>query len=415
MLLIALSVAGTAGYFSVWGLSQLFAGASTAVIIMATVLEVAKVITTTALHRYWTKLATGLKIYLTIGVAVLMLITSAGIYGFLSNAYQKTANKLEIHEGELSVLDGKKQLFEKNISDNEKIVATKNKRIDQLTDLRNKQETRLDSAKSNRAKDKARNDIALATNEIQKLSSDIDGLNSKNATLSDSVGKYNTKELELKAGSEVAGEVGPLKYIAALTGAPMGKVVNYLILLLIFVFDPLAIALILMTNRVFQLQGDINPLEVKTTAVKEPLNMPTDIFEHIKTDNVKDVVIPDEQFDDNEPIKEIAPVEEELIPKPQVDEDLVPSPPVVEEATEVVVPIEETKLVSEKAVEVPVYKKEPVVTTGKIEVEDIKEIKENRGYSTPIPPSRSNNTIERISTNKVIKNGDNNKVFFKRK
>ena len=111
MLLIALSVAGTAGYFSVWGLSQLFAGASTAVIIMATVLEVAKVITTTALHRYWTKLAMGLKIYLTTGVAVLMLITSAGIYGFLSNAYQKTANKLEIHEGELSVLDGKKQLF----------------------------------------------------------------------------------------------------------------------------------------------------------------------------------------------------------------------------------------------------------------------------------------------------------------
>jgi hypothetical protein len=132
MLIIALAVAGCAGYFSVWGLSQLFAGASTAVIIMATVLEVGKVITTTALHRYWTKLATSLKIYLTISVAVLMMITSAGIYGFLSNAYQKTANKLEIHEGELGVLDGKKLLFEKNIGDNEKIVATKNKRIDQF-------------------------------------------------------------------------------------------------------------------------------------------------------------------------------------------------------------------------------------------------------------------------------------------
>src|ERR1035437_3335644 len=153
MLLIALSVAGTAGYFSIFGLSQLFSGASTAVIIIATVLEIAKVITTTALHKYWTKLAIGLKIYLTIGVAVLMLITSAGIYGFLSNAYQKTANKLEIHEGELSVLGGKKQLFEKNITDNEKIVVTKNKRIDQLTDLGNRQETRLDLAKSNRAKE----------------------------------------------------------------------------------------------------------------------------------------------------------------------------------------------------------------------------------------------------------------------
>jgi hypothetical protein len=404
MLLIALSVAGTAGYFSIFGLSQLFAGASTAVIIMATVLEIAKVITTTALHKYWTKLAIGLKIYLTIGVAVLMLITSAGIYGFLSNAYQKTANKLEIHEGELSVLGGKKQLFEKNITDNEKIVVTKNKRIDQLTDLGNRQETRLDLAKSNRAKDKVRNDIALATNEIQKLSTDIDGLNSKNGILSDSVGKYNTKALELKSGSEVAGEVGPLKYIAELTGAPMGNVVNYLILLLIFVFDPLAIALILMTNRVFQLQGDINPLEAKKIALKEPLNVPIDIFEHVKSEDVSEDVIPDDQFDDNNVIKETVP-DIILIPKPQVDEDSVPSLPVVEE----------TKLVSEKAVEVPVYKKEPVIPTGKIEVEDIKEIKENRGYSVPIPSSKSNNTIERISTNKVIKNGDNNKVFFKRK
>ncbi len=418
MLLIALSVAGTAGYFSVWGLSQLFAGASTAVIIMATVLEIAKVITTTALHRYWIKLATGLKIYLTTGVAVLMLITSAGIYGFLSNAYQRTANKLEIHEGELSVLDSKKQLFEKNITDNEKIVSTKNKRIDQLTDLRNRQEIRLDSAKSNRAKDKVRNDILLATNEIQKLSNDIDGLNTKNAILSDSVGKYNTKELELKAGSEVAGEVGPLKYIAELTGAPMGKVVNYLILLLIFVFDPLAIALILMTNRVFQLQGQVNPLEVIKDSPKEPLNVPKDILESIQGESliegVNDVVIPDEQFDDNESIKEEVVPNDILVSKPQVDDGL---PMAVETVTEPIISesTEETKLVSEKAVEVPIYKKEPVIPTGKIEVEDIKEIKENRGYSTPIPPSKSNNTIERISTNKVIKNGDNNKVFFKRK
>lgn len=426
MLLIALAVAGTAGYFSVWGLSQLFAGASTAVIIMASILEVGKVITTTALHRYWSKLAKSLKIYLTTSVAVLMIITSAGIYGFLSNAYQKTANKLEIHEGELSVLDGKKQLFEKNISDNEKILATKNKRIDQLTNLRNNQETRLDSAKYTKAKDKARNDIALATSEIQKLSSDIDGLNSKNAILSDSVGKYNTKALQLKAGSEVAGEVGPLKYIAELTGAPMGKVVNYLILLLIFVFDPLAIALILMTNRVFQLEGEANPLEPKKDADKEDLERylayqhNRDIESEIANavnDGVNGPVIPDEQYEDIEPVNDTvndAVIEEINIPKPQVTEDLVPKEPVVEESAPI---IEQTKLVSEKSVEVPVYKKEPVIPTGKIEVENIKEIKENRdrGYSTPIPQPKGNNTIERIGTNKVVKNGDNNKVFFRRK
>ncbi len=389
MLLIALAVAGTAGYFSVWGLSQLFAGASTAVIIMATVLEVAKVITTTALHRYWGRLATGLKVYLTIGVAVLMMITSAGIYGFLSNAYQQTANKLEIHEGELAVLDGKKILFEKNIVDNEKIIYTKNKRIDQLTNIRTNQETRLDSAKNTRAKDKVRNDISVASIEIQKLSLEIDGLNTKNSALFDSVGRYNTKALTLKSGSKVAGEVGPLKYISELTGTPMSKVVNFLILLLIFVFDPLAIALILMTNRAFELQGEDNPLEIKKEVIKDDLKAST---EEITNEGISEGV-------------------NDIIQKPQVAEDLVPKLPVVEESSA----IEETKIVSEKEIEVPVYKKEPVITTGKINLEDIKEIKENRGFSTPIPQSKGTNTIERIGSNKVVKNGDNNKFFFKRK
>src|ERR1017187_647424 len=139
MLFLALAVAGCAGFFSIYGLSHLFAGASTGVIIMGIVLELGKVITTTALHRYWTKIAKGLRTYLTISVVVLMIITSAGIYGFLSNAYQKTANKLEIHQSELSLLDNKKQFFQKSIDDNNKIITTKNKRIDQLTNLRNNQ------------------------------------------------------------------------------------------------------------------------------------------------------------------------------------------------------------------------------------------------------------------------------------
>ena len=72
-------------------------------------------------------------------------------------------------------------------------------------------------------------------------------------------------------------------------------------------------------------------------------------------------------------------------------------------------------MVSESQIEVPIYKKEPVVPNGKIEVEDIKEVKENRGYSVPIPQQRGSNTIERIGSNKHIKDGDNNKFFFKRR
>ena len=364
MLILALAVAGCAAYFSVWGLSQLFAGASTSVIIMASILELSKIVTTTALHTYWDKLAKTLKIYLSISVVILMIITSAGIYGFLSNAYQKTANKLEIHEGELSVLDGKKQIFEKSVIDNQKIIDTKTKRLDQLSNIRTSQESRLDGSKSNRARSSARSDIASANEEIQKLTKDIDDLNAKNAVLSDSIGAYNVKNLEMKSNSDVAGEVGPLKYISELTGAPMANIVNYLILLLVFVFDPLAVALVLATNKVFEIQGEELPLEPKKDSTKEVLE---EILEELK--------------EDNEEVTEEAPIFENI---PEPIEDLATS------------------------------KQEPVVTTGKLQLEDIKEKKEGRGFSVNIPDAKNTNVIERIGANKVVKNGDNNKVYFKR-
>ena len=420
MLILALAVSGCAAYFSVWGLSQLFAGASTAVIIMASVLEIGKIVTTTALHRYWDKISSALRVYLTISVAVLMLITSAGIYGFLSNAYQQTANKLEIHEGEISVLEGKKLLFEKTIRGDSTIIANKNKRIELLTNLRHNQENRIDSAKSTKERDKNRLDIDKASNEIQKWTNEIDVLNSKNAILTDSVGKYNTKELELKAGSSVAAEVGPLKYISELTGTPMGKVVNYLILLLIFVFDPLAIALILMTNRVFELQGETNPLEPEHgEGVNEGVNEGVKIIhDDAVNDGVEEPIFQDEQYkdeyeDDSEPtideVKSIqepvvesitAPVLEEPVIEPVINEVKSIQEPVVEPIVEEVKPIEEPKTIQ---------------ANGKIEYNDIKEIKEiNRGFSVPVPQPKRPNMIERIGSNKMM-DGDNNKVIFKRR
>ncbi len=373
MLIMALAVAGCAAYFSVWGLSQLFAGAGLAVIIMASVLEIGKLVVTTVLHTYWDKLAKALRVYLSISVVVLMLITSAGIYGFLSNAYQKTANKLEIHEGELSVLDGKKGIFQKGIDDNQKIIDTKNKRLDQLSNLRTTQENRIDASKSNRDRKSVRGDIASANSEIQKLSTEIDILNTKNAVLADSIGKYNVKALEMKSGSDVAGEVGPLKYIAELTGISMASVVNYLILLLIFVFDPLAISLVLATNKAFELAGENTPLEPKKDSTKEVLE---DILEELKhehdavTDAVTDAV--------NEIVNEEEPI------------------------------IEESEIL-----EMPTNN--PMMSSGKIALQDIKEIKENqRGYSVNVPQPKSNNNIERIGSNKLIKDGNNSRFFFKR-
>lgn len=390
MLALALIVAACAGYFSVWGLSQLFAGASTAVIIMATGLEIGKIVTTTALHRYWKKLSGLLKTYLTISVVVLMLITSAGIYGFLSNAYQKTANKLEIHEGEIAVFEGKKTLFQDNIDDNGKIIEQKNKRIDQLSQLRTTQETRLDGATNNRNRSGARTDIQNSNSEIQKLSDEVDMLNQKNTSLNDSINKYNTMVLELKAGSDVAAEVGPLKYISELTGVPMANVVNYLILLLIFVFDPLAVALILMTNRIFEIEAE-KENEPETKKIKK--SIPSSITQVIEQKEIEEEpIMMDEQHDDNE-------VEE---PQPEAIEPVVTEPEAIE--PEVIEPV----VIEPEVIESVVTEDE----SNKIRLEDIKEIK-NRGFSVNIPQPNSN-IVERIGSNKFLKNHDNQTVYYKR-
>jgi hypothetical protein len=295
MLFLSLSLAGTAAYFSIWGLSQLFAGASTAVIVMATVLEIGKIATTTMLHTYWLKFSKVLKIYLTISVVVLMLITSAGIYGFLSNAYQTTANKLEIHEGEVNILDVKKQIFEKTIEDNKKIIEDKTKVLNQTSDRLDKRINNIDYTKSNQSRnaDRATND---ANKRLEVINKEIDELNNKNISLSDSVNSYNVKVLELKSNSKVSGEIGPLKYISELTGAPMANIVNYMILLLIFVFDPLAVALILATNKIFQInkkeKEESNKDKLKEEEVKfedEPL-IDEEVHDELITEEEVDVI-----------------------------------------------------------------------------------------------------------------------------
>lgn len=386
--LSAAFIAGCAAYYSVFGLSQLFAGASMAVIIMATSLEVSKIVSVSLLQRYWNKLSTSLKFYLCIGVFVLVCITSGGIYGFLSNAYQKTAYKLEISDGQIGLLEGKKQIFEKNITDNQNIINTKTQRLQQLTGLRTTQENRLDSERSSANRNRARSDISAANKEIQKLNSEIDTLNKRNTGISDSVNFYANKILEAKSSNDVSAEVGPLKYLSALTGHPMDRVVNWFILLLIFVFDPLAVALVIAANRISQLEkGESDePLEEKKNKnyISEKLKIFQNKLKNIKNRNYFSI---------------IAKKKENIFQEPIIEEV----------KTEVVQPIE---IVENKEIK---HKKEPVITTGKIELNDIKEIKEatNRGFSVNIPDPKES-TLKRIGTNKFLKDDDRGKVFFKK-
>ena len=109
--LSALSVSASAAFYSVFGLSKLFAGASLEVLIMAGSLEAAKLVVASLLYQYWNDINRWLKYYLTIAVFILMVITSGGIYGFLSGAFQETNTQSEFLDKQVQILDAKRTRF----------------------------------------------------------------------------------------------------------------------------------------------------------------------------------------------------------------------------------------------------------------------------------------------------------------
>lgn len=242
--LSALSVSASAAFYSVTGLSMLFAGASFAVLIMASSLEVAKLVIASLLYQYWDKLNKILKIYLTIAACVLVLITSAGIYGFLSSAYQETATKSEIVDKQIAALESKKKLYEDsrdNILQEKQSLATLRGTLSkgsttQYTDRNGNLVVRTNNA--------AIRNIEFASKSDEKLSSKIDIVN-------DSIFSLENQILEIKVNSETTSELGPLKYLSELTGQPMNKIINWFLLVIIFVFDPLAISLVIAANFAF--------------------------------------------------------------------------------------------------------------------------------------------------------------------
>ena len=240
----ALSVSASAAFYSVTGLSMLFAGASFAVMIMAASLEIAKLVIASLLYQYRKTLPKLLKIYLTIAAAVLILITSAGIYGYLSAAYQKTADQTSIVESKIAALESKKKLFEEtrdNILKEKQSIANLQGSLSQASTTQYTDKNGNLVIRSNNA---AIRNIESASKSNEKLSSKIDVVN-------DSIFSIESKILEVKTASTAESELGPLKYLSKLTGIAMDRIINWYILVIIFVFDPLAIALVIAANFAF--------------------------------------------------------------------------------------------------------------------------------------------------------------------
>jgi len=269
--LSALSVSGSAAFYSVSGLGKMFAGASLQVMVLAGSLEFAKLVTASLLYQYWRKLNLGLKIYLSIATLILILITSAGIYGFLSSAYQETSFKVQNQDKNIEILDKNISIIKTEISNFESQIKQKNDRLGQLTTIRTNlqstQDVLIEKAKSTNA---VRQQIKDVDSEIKRMDSEISVLNDSISSKNTRIASIEQEKLGVSSNADLAKEVGPLKYIAKLTGSSIDSVVNWYIIVLMLVFDPLAIALVIAANFAFEMSDKENKKEEK---VKEKENM----------------------------------------------------------------------------------------------------------------------------------------------
>lgn len=275
--LAALAVSGSAAFYSVTGLAKLFAGASLEVTIMAGSLEAAKLIIASLLYQYWEKLNKALRLYLTIATVVLISITSAGIYGFLSSAYQDTANRASVIDKEVNIIKVKKERFEQTCKD----YQLESQRLDNdISQLR----TALSTGSITQSVDQRTGQIITRANNANRatfekqLNSALtskETLNLKIQTVTDSITSLDMKILDVESKAELTSELGPLKYLSNLTGKPMDKIINWFLLIIIFVFDPLAIALVIAANFAFNqltLKSSIEPtIESKLIIEPEPI------------------------------------------------------------------------------------------------------------------------------------------------
>ena len=251
--LSALSVSASAAFYSVFGLSHLFAGASTEVIIMAGTLEVAKLVVASLLYQYWDSINKILRTYFLLAVFILMVITSGGIYGFLSGAYQETATQSEFMDRQVNVIELKQDRFEETKEDLkiEKTALTKS-----ISDLRialsNPTSVSYYSEEAEQVITTTSSSARRALqSELKTSISERDQINLRLNAVTDSVAALDVAILDAQIGNESARELGPLKYMSELTGWAMSKVVNWFMILIIFVFDPLAIGMIVAANMAF--------------------------------------------------------------------------------------------------------------------------------------------------------------------
>lgn len=271
VILSALSVSLSAAFYSVFGVGKLFSGSSSQVMIMMGSLELAKLVLASFLYQYWENLNKLLKTYYFVAVFILMVLTSAGIYGYLSSAYSETANKVENVDKKVGVIELKRNLFSTQL---EEIRNEKNSINQNISDL-----TKALSNNVIQYRDKSGQMVTTTSSanrkafesQLASAQSRRDEIVKREIMLNDSITSLDLQKLDLETNGDVASEIGPLKYIAKITEKPVDTVVNWFILALMLVFDPLAVSLVVGANVIFKVRAKEREKEKKLENIDEKL------------------------------------------------------------------------------------------------------------------------------------------------
>ena len=295
--LSALIIAGCAALFSVTGIGTLFAGAAISVMIMASALELGKLVGISFLYRYWTEIPRALKSYMLVASIVLIGITSAGIYGYLSSAYAKVA-------AEPLKMNADIQIYNAQIGTLEEEIKRKTIRLDQIISLRSQQENRIDNlitksvTGSNSTIRSAQNSLTELNRIATQLQKEINQTSAQRDSLT-------AKSLTTEVGISTNSDIGTFIYISRAMEVPLDTVVKWFILVIVLVFDPLSICLVLAYNF----------LQKREIIVEQPIQLT--MFNEVPLDptptpHLEEIVVPESIVTEETMIKRTEePVEEE--------------------------------------------------------------------------------------------------------
>ena len=233
----------------------MYAARFVAVCVMAGGLELGKLVAASFLHRYWKTTSWLLKTYLTIAVVVLMAITSLGIFGFLTGAYQQSHTKVELTDVKQEALNSKKEFLNTEI-------GQLNERIKTLNEARKSQEKRLPDMSTKSARP--------IYDDIKKSGEEITATRARVDKLTDELFQVSQDSIEQKIEGSKEVDIGTLKYVAKAFGVDMDTIVKWFTLAIVLVFDPLAVALILAYNSLIERKSNSGDFaRIKKEVIKE--------------------------------------------------------------------------------------------------------------------------------------------------